>query len=38
MWKEGNKVIFQTKVKETGAIALSSAAVTLVDGGAKAKL
>lgn len=33
MWKEGDKVIFQTKVKERDAPALSNAAVTLVDGG-----
>jgi len=32
MWKEGNKVIFTTKVKERDAPALSSAAVTLVEG------
>ncbi|ODN74569.1 hypothetical protein L202_06933 [Cryptococcus amylolentus CBS 6039] len=32
MWKEGNKVIFTTKVKERGAPALSNAAVTLVEG------
>jgi multifunctional beta-oxidation protein len=30
MWKEGKKVIFQTKVKETGKLALASAAVELV--------
>lgn len=30
MWKEGNKVIFQTKVKETGKLALASAAAELV--------
>ena len=30
MWKEGNKVIFQTKVKETGKLALASAAVELI--------
>jgi multifunctional beta-oxidation protein len=30
MWKEGNKVIFQTKVKETGKPALASAAVELI--------
>ncbi|OBT52839.1 hypothetical protein VE04_06526 [Pseudogymnoascus sp. 24MN13] len=29
MWKDGNKVIFQTKVKETGKLALASAAVEL---------
>lgn len=33
MWKEGDKVIFQTKVKERDAPALSAAAATLVDGG-----
>ncbi|KAI1083394.1 NAD(P)-binding protein [Whalleya microplaca] len=35
MWKEGNggKVIFQTKVKETGKLAISGAAAELVDGG-----
>ncbi|ORY22582.1 peroxisomal hydratase-dehydrogenase-epimerase [Naematelia encephala] len=39
MWKEGNKVIFTTKVKERDAPALSNAAVTLVGGGnVKAKL
>jgi len=32
MWKEGDKVIFQTKVKERNAPALSNAAVTLVAG------
>ncbi|KAJ9098266.1 hypothetical protein QFC21_004595 [Naganishia friedmannii] len=32
MWKEGNKVIFTTKVKERNAPALAAAAVTLVDG------
>jgi multifunctional beta-oxidation protein len=37
MWKEGPKVIFQTKVKETGNLALASAAVELLDG-ARAKL
>ncbi|KAG8998152.1 hypothetical protein FRB93_013834 [Tulasnella sp. JGI-2019a] len=36
MWKEGNKVVFVTKVKETGATVLSSAAATLV--GPKPKL
>jgi len=29
MWKEGNKVIFETKVKERGATVLNAAAVTL---------
>jgi multifunctional beta-oxidation protein len=36
MWKDGNKVIFQTKVKETGKLALASAAVELM--GKKGKL
>jgi len=31
MWKEGNKVIFVTKVKERNAIAITSAAAELVD-------
>ncbi|TVY15754.1 Peroxisomal hydratase-dehydrogenase-epimerase [Lachnellula arida] len=32
MWKvEGNKVVFQVKVKETGKLAISGAAVELVD-------
>ena len=30
MWKEGNKVIFQTKVKETGKLAIASAAAELM--------
>jgi multifunctional beta-oxidation protein len=37
MWKEGNKVVFQAKVKETGKLALASAAVELVGEG-KGKL
>lgn len=37
MWKEGNKVIFQTKVKETGKLAIGGAAAELVDG-SKGKL
>ncbi len=33
MWKEaGNKVVFQSKVKETGKLAISGAAAELVDG------
>ncbi|KAL7424311.1 hypothetical protein Q5752_001901 [Cryptotrichosporon argae] len=38
MWKESNKVIFTTKVKDRDAPALSNAAVTLVHGDVKAKL
>jgi hypothetical protein len=37
MWKEGGKVIFQTKVKETGKLAIGGAAAELADGG-KGKL
>lgn len=33
MWKEGGKVIFQTKVRETGKLAISGGAVELVNGG-----
>lgn len=35
MWKEGNRVIFQTKVKERNAIAITSAAAELVSGDSK---
>lgn len=39
MWKEGpNKVIFQTKVKETGKLAISGAAAELVGDGRAGKL
>ncbi|CAL1716544.1 unnamed protein product [Somion occarium] len=40
MWKEGNKVIFTTKVKERGTTVLAAAGATLVDptGSVKAKL
>ncbi|KAE9363096.1 multifunctional beta-oxidation protein-like protein [Stipitochalara longipes BDJ] len=36
-WKEGNKVIFQSKVKETGKLAIAAAACELVESG-KGKL
>jgi len=32
MWKEGNRVIFQTKVRETGKLCISGAAAELVEG------
>ncbi|KIY72358.1 hydroxysteroid dehydrogenase [Cylindrobasidium torrendii FP15055 ss-10] len=38
MWKEGNKVIFTTKVKERDSPVLTAAGVTLVDDSTKAKL
>jgi len=38
MWKEGDKVIFNTKVKERNATVLAAAAATLADSGAKARL
>lgn len=39
MWKEGNgKVIFQTKVKETGKLAIASAAVELLSEKETAKI
>jgi multifunctional beta-oxidation protein len=37
MWKEEKKVIFQTKVKETGKLCIAGAGAELADGG-KAKL
>ena len=37
MWKEGNKIVFQTKVVETGKLCIAGAGAELVDGG-KAKL
>lgn len=37
MWKEGNVVVFQTKVKETGKLCIAGAGAELV-GDAKAKL
>lgn len=36
MWKEGNKVIFQVKVKETGKFAITAGGAELV--GDKVKL
>jgi multifunctional beta-oxidation protein len=38
MWKEGNKVLFQTTVVETGKPAIAGAGVELVDGAKGAKL
>ncbi|KAJ7158813.1 hydroxysteroid dehydrogenase [Mycena filopes] len=38
MWKEGQKVIFTTKVKERDAVVLAAAGATLVDDAPKAKL
>ncbi|KAK8010537.1 bifunctional hydroxyacyl-CoA dehydrogenase/enoyl-CoA hydratase FOX2 [Apiospora arundinis] len=35
MWRDGNKVIFQVKVKETGKMAISGAAAELVDESSK---
>ena len=35
MWKTGNTVAFQTKVKETGKLAISGAGVELLGGGSK---
>ena len=37
MWKQGNKVIFQTKVKETGKLCIAGAGAELL-GGKGAKL
>ncbi|KAF9518809.1 hypothetical protein BS47DRAFT_1370952 [Hydnum rufescens UP504] len=38
MWKDGDKVIFETKTKERGSIVLAAAAATLVSGAVKSKL
>ncbi|KAL8691847.1 MAG: hypothetical protein Q9218_003025 [Villophora microphyllina] len=38
MWKEGNKVVFQTKVVETGKLCIAGAGAELVEGGKGAKL
>jgi multifunctional beta-oxidation protein len=35
MWKDGGKVLFQTKVKETGKLAIGGAAAELASGGNK---
>lgn len=35
MWQEGNKVLFQTKVKETGKLAIAGAAAELVENKSK---
>lgn len=37
MWKEGNTIVFQTKVKETGKLCIAGAGAELADGG-KSKL
>ncbi len=38
MWKEGGKVIFQTRVVETGKLCIAGAGAELMDGGKAAKL
>lgn len=38
MWKEGSKIIFQTKVVETGKLCIAAAGAELVDRGKGAKL
>ncbi|KAG9713932.1 hypothetical protein KCU73_g16349, partial [Aureobasidium melanogenum] len=38
MWKEGNVVVFQTKVKETGKLCISGAGAELRNGTSKSKL
>ncbi|KAL8788670.1 MAG: hypothetical protein Q9213_001598 [Squamulea squamosa] len=38
MWKEGSRVIFQTRVVETGKLCIAGAGAELVDGGKGAKL
>lgn len=38
MWKEGNIVVFQTKVKETGKLCIAGAGAELREGSSKAKL
>ncbi|OAA32168.1 Multifunctional beta-oxidation protein [Moelleriella libera RCEF 2490] len=39
MWRDGNKVVFQTKIKETGKVAIGGAAVELLgDGNSSSKI
>ena len=38
MWKEGNKVVFQTRVVETGKLCIAGAGAELVNGAKAAKL
>ena len=38
MWKEGEKVVFQTKVVETGKLCIAGAGAELIGGGTAAKL
>lgn len=38
MWKEGNKVVFQTRVEETGKLCIAGAGAELVTEGKEAKL
>ena len=38
MWKEGNRVIFQTKIKETGKLCIAGAGAELLGSGVGAKL
>ncbi|KAL8752441.1 MAG: hypothetical protein Q9184_005732 [Pyrenodesmia sp. 2 TL-2023] len=38
MWKEGSKIIFQTRVVETGKLCIAAAGAELMDGGKGARL
>ena len=38
MWRDGSKVIFQTKVTETGKLCIAGAGAELLEGGREAKL
>jgi multifunctional beta-oxidation protein len=38
MWREGGKVVFQTRVVETGKLCIAGGGAELVEGGGKAKL